>query len=265
METAADPIIAVLRAGHDDLVAFVAGLGADGPTHPSAATEWTVAQVLSHLGSGAEITLAGLNVALTGEDNRGENFNPSVWDRWNAKTPQAMADDFVTSNEALVSRYESIDAATRESLRIDLGFLPAPVDLASAATMRLNEFALHTWDVKAGFDPSATLDPSAVPLLLPRVPTMLGFVGHAEALDGVTGTLAVDLVDPASSFGVEIGDKFALTDTPPADPGATVSAPAEAWLRLVTGRLSPQYTPAGVTVTGDLVSLDDLRKAFPGF
>ncbi len=227
MDITADQVIAVLRAGHDELVAFVAGLGPDGPTHSSGASEWTVAQVLSHLGSGAEITLAGLNVALTGEDGRGEGFNQSVWDRWDAKSPAEMAADFVGSNEALVARYESIDAATRESLLIDLGFLPAPVPLAVAATMRLNEFALHSWDVYAGFDPSATVAADAVPLLLPRVPTLLGWVGHADELAGATGSLAVDLSDPDDSFGLEIGEKLAITDEAPSDPGATLSAPAE--------------------------------------
>jgi uncharacterized protein (TIGR03083 family) len=265
MDITADQVIAVLRAGHDELVAFVAGVGSDGPTHGSGASEWTVAQVLSHLGSGAEITLAGLNVALTGEDGRGEGFNQSVWDRWNAKSPAEMAADFVGSNEALVSRYESIDAATRESLLIDLGFLPAPVPLAVAATMRLNEFALHSWDVHAGFDAAAVVAPEAVPLLLPRVSMMLGWVGHADELGGKTGSLAVHISNPESSFGVEIGEKLAITDDAPTDPDATLSAPAESWLRLVSGRLKPEYTPASVVVTGDLVSLDDLRRVFPGF
>jgi uncharacterized protein (TIGR03083 family) len=263
MPTDADQVIAVLRTGHDSLAEFVAPLGADGVTRPSGASEWTVAQVLSHLGSGAEITLAGLDAALTGQDGRGSGFNESVWDRWNAKSPQDQAADFITADETLVSRYEGIDATTRESLRIDLGFLPEPVDLAFAATMRLNEFSLHAWDVLVGFDPSATVPSEAAGLLVDRTGWMFGFFGHPEALEA-RGELAIHLSEPDRHFGVAIADSIAIAEEPSA-PGAVFSGPAEAWLRLTTGRLGPEYTPASVTVTGDLLDLADLRRVFPGF
>jgi uncharacterized protein (TIGR03083 family) len=260
----ADQLIVALRAGHETLTEFVGSLGPDGATHSSGASEWTVAQVLSHLGSGAEITLAGLEVAITGEDGRGEGFNQSVWDRWNAKSPQEQVADFITSDEELVSRYESTDAATRASLRFDFGFLPQPVDLAFAAGLRHNEFVLHSWDVVVGFDPSATLPATDAALLLAGPPLLFDFRGKADGLNGARGTLAVELSEPDRTFGVDLGDKIRLIDTPSA-PGATFNGPAEAWLRLTSGRLAPQYTPVSVTVTGDLVDLADLRRVFPGF
>jgi uncharacterized protein (TIGR03083 family) len=263
MPTPADQIIAVLRSGHDSLAEFVAPLGVDGVTRPSGASEWTVAQVLSHLGSGAEITLAGLDAALTGSDERGPGFNESIWDRWNAKSPQDQAADFITADEALVSRYEGIDAATRESLRIDMGFLPEPVDLAFAATMRLNEFSLHAWDVLVGFDPAATVPSEAAGLLVDRTGWMFAFSGHPEALEA-RGELAIHLSEPDRQFGLVIADAISVADEPSA-PGAIFTGPAEAWLRLTAGRLAPEYTPASVTVTGDLADLADLRRAFPGF
>ena len=49
-----------------------------------------------------------------------------------------------------------------------------------------------------------------------------------------------------------------------ANPTATFVGPLEAAIRLVGGRLTAAHTPAGVEVIGD-VTLDDLRKVFPGF
>ncbi|MEV8615858.1 hypothetical protein AB0383_49595 [Amycolatopsis sp. NPDC051373] len=46
-------------------------------------------------------------------------------------------------------------------------------------------------------------------------------------------------------------------------PSATFDGPAEAFIRLVSGRLKAPYD-TGVTVDGAL-SLDDLRRVFPGF
>ena len=45
---------------------------------------------------------------------------------------------------------------------------------------------------------------------------------------------------------------------------ATFSGPLEAAIRLLSGRLKPEFTPAGVDVSGN-VTLDELRKVFPGY
>ena len=45
---------------------------------------------------------------------------------------------------------------------------------------------------------------------------------------------------------------------------ATFDGPLEAGIRLMAGRLKPEHTPAGVDVTGN-VTLDELRKVFPGY
>ena len=79
MTTLIDRTIAALRTNHDDLSALVRRLDAADLERLSSASEWTVAQVLSHLGSGAEIGLASLRAALTGEDAPAQDFNQSVW------------------------------------------------------------------------------------------------------------------------------------------------------------------------------------------
>lgn len=264
MSTAADQIIDALRAQHNAMAALIKDMDEREVNRPSAATDWTVAQVLSHLGSGAEIALAALEASLTGVDAVGPEFAPNVWDRWNTKSSAQMAADFVPANHALVARYESIDDATRATLRIDLGFLPEPVDLATAAGLRLNEFTLHSWDVLVAFDPSATLPATGPSVLIDRFALLFGWLGHADALNGKRGVLAVHTREPERGFGVELSDAVRLVDEP-ADPDAVLTLPAEAWLRLIAGRLGPDHTPASVSIAGDLISIDELRTVFPGF
>jgi uncharacterized protein (TIGR03083 family) len=259
----ADRVIAALRSGHDDLAGYAAGLDEKGLAGPSGAAEWPVAQVLSHLGSGAEIGLATLERALAGGGQPPEGANESVWDRWNAMSPAEQRDGFLVSNDRLVSRYESLDAATREDLRIDLGFLPAPVSVAEAARMRLSEFALHEWDVRAVAQPGATVAYSAVPLLLDGYGSMLAWIARPHELGGRRAALAVQLREPQASYGLVLGEQVSLGEAP-AEPDGVLRLPAEAWLRLLTGRLGPQFTPPGVQVQGP-VTLDDLRRVFPGF
>ncbi|MET0966579.1 MAG: maleylpyruvate isomerase family mycothiol-dependent enzyme, partial [Nakamurella sp.] len=262
MTSTADEAISALRTGHDTLVATLADLPEGGLTGPSGASEWTVADVLSHLGSGAEIGLATLEAALSGTEAPGGDFNQGVWDRWNAMTPQDQADGFVKANEALVTRYESLDEHTRQTQRIKI-FLPDPVDVATSAGFRLNEFTLHSWDVRVGGDPAAELAAEAVASLLDVAPYMFGWLGRPkDVLAGKAAVVAVTINDPARAFGLEITDRVALVDSPSA-PDASLAIPAEAWLRLVSGRLSPEHTPVGVSATG-AVSLDQLRQIFPG-
>ncbi|MEV4660011.1 maleylpyruvate isomerase family mycothiol-dependent enzyme [Micromonospora sp. NPDC049301] len=263
MSTAADQIITALRAGHEELAALVRDLKEDDLLLPSGASEWQVSQVLSHLGSGAEINLATLNAARTGTPAPDGDFNRGVWQRWDAMRPAEHAAGFLEADQRLVEAYEALDAASRASLRIDLGFLPEPVDVATAGRFRLSEFALHQWDVEVAFNPFAAVTPQAVSLLLDQVGGMLAWTSRPQELAGREATLLVRLHEPERTYGLRLGERIELTDVPE-QPDGELTAPAEAWLRLATGRLSPQHTPDGVRVTGP-VSLDDLRRVFAGF
>src|SRR3954451_2625338 len=84
--TLVDRTVAALRASHDTLAALVSTLSEEQLTGRSGATEWTVAQALSHLGSGAEIARKPVATAA-GQQVEGE----SIWARWNASAPAEQA------------------------------------------------------------------------------------------------------------------------------------------------------------------------------
>jgi uncharacterized protein (TIGR03083 family) len=258
----ADRTIAALRTNHDDLAALVPGLSTEQLTGPSGASEWSAAQVLSHMGSGAEISLAGLTTALTGGPDPAPDFNQSVWDRWNALSPQEQADSFIESNARLIDAFEAISPEQRESVQVKLGFLPFPLQLAAIAGMRLNESAQHSWDVRVALDPQAGIAEDAAGVLAEQLAGPLsfmpGFFGKAEAL---AKPAVIDIA--ASGYGFVVADAVSVTDAV-SEPTATFTGPLEAAIRLVGGRLTPKFTPEGVEVTGN-VTLDDLRRVFPGF
>jgi uncharacterized protein (TIGR03083 family) len=262
MTTLADRTIAALRTNHDELAVLVPALSDAQLRGASGAAEWSVAQVLSHLGSGAEIGLAVLTATLDGDPLPGQEFNEGVWQRWNALHPRAQADGFVEHSDRLVAAYESLSAEQRADVRVDLGFLPEPLPLAAVAGMRLNELALHSWDARVALDPQAALlgDTAEVltEQLVGHLGFMIGFVGRADAV-AEPAVVAVE----GSTLGIVIADKVALTDAV-TDPTATFAGPREAVIRLLAGRLDAAHTPAGVDVTGAL-TLDDLRKVFPGY
>ncbi len=128
---------------------------------------------------------------------------------------------------------------------------------------RLVEQALHAWDVHVAFEPAAALDTAAVGLLVELLPPGASLV-DAEVLSALApARLAVEITDPAQRYILDLGVQARLY---PADGGATsglLRLPAEALMRLVTGRLDPAHTPAGTRAEGR-PSLDELRRLYPG-
>jgi putative sterol carrier protein len=108
------------------------------------------------------------------------------------------------------------------------------------------------------------LRPDAPPLLLEHMAFMLGWLAKPAALGGRAVALRIDLSDLDRSFGLAVDGGGASLGDVPAQPDGVVALPAEAWVRLVTGRLDAAHTPASVAVSGD-VPLETLRQVFPGF
>lgn len=252
--------IRAARASHERLVGLASGLTEDQLSSQSYDTEWTVAQVLSHLGSGAEIFTLILDAFLAGADAPGGEQFQAVWAVWNAKSPVAMRDDALASNAALIARLEAI--TPEQAAAASFAFGPFSLDLAGFVRMRLSEHALHTWDVAEFLDPAAVVAQDAVELLLPGVGMMAGRGGKPA-----DPAFSVKLVttDGLGSWAVVAGDPVTFG---PAEEGAAydgeVALPAESLLRLIAGRLDPDHTPVGVTESGSR-GLVDLRAVFPGF
>jgi uncharacterized protein (TIGR03083 family) len=178
--------------------------------------------------------------------------------------PAARVPAYLDANAALLDWYDSHPAPVLDTLRVDLGVLPRPVDVATTGLFRLNEFTMHSWDVRVALDPAATLHPDAVPPLLERVAPMLAVVAKPAILAGHGGTVRVTLHEPDRTFGLRLSDSGCTIGDLPDAPDATLIAPGEAWLRLVSGRLTPGHTPPAVQATGSL-DLDTLRQVFPGY
>jgi uncharacterized protein (TIGR03083 family) len=173
-------------------------------------------------------------------------------------SPADQAAGFVKYDQAYVDAVEAL-SAEQPDRDIDLGILPEPVPLLVALGMRLSEVANHAWDVRVGVDPSATVDPDSAELLVELfagpLAFLLGFSAKADQVDQ-----EVRLAIPGG--GIQITDTVTVIDTID-DPTATFEGRPEAVVRLLTGRLRPEYA-AGVTVTGN-VTLDELRTVFPGY
>jgi uncharacterized protein (TIGR03083 family) len=254
--------IASVRRSHNRLAGLTRPLTPEQIRAQSYDTEWSVAQVLSHVGSGAEISALMLPGALGEGEPAGPERFQAVWDVWNAKTPDEQAADALVADAGAVALLEEL---TDDQLAaISLPFFGMNLDAVGLVRLRLGEHALHTWDVAVTFDPAATVSADAVELLIDNVPEFLApRLGQAP---DAPYAVRIRSVAPDRDYLLTTADAVTMTGWPQDGYDGTageVTMPAEALLRLAYGRLDPAHTPAGVT--GDDADLDTLRKIFPGF
>ena len=257
----AQEVLGVLRRSHERLVGAISDMSVEQAEGQSYDTEWTIAQVASHLGSGADIFALILEAGITGEPAPGLDKMQPIWDCWNAKVPLDQVRGCVPADAALL---DLVDAMTSEQQAAwELDFFGAERTLAGFLLMRLAEHALHAWDILVVDEPRATLSADAAGLIVDSLALLVHRVGRSKA-----GPIDVDVTttDPARQFLLTVREDTAdLAAAPNSDEQSgrsKLQLSAEAFVRLVYGRLDPDHTPAAVIGHDGLLPL--LRAAFPG-
>jgi len=251
--------ISTLRRSHDRLTALLQGLDADGIRQESYDAGWPIAQVASHLGSQAEVFGLVLEAGLTGNDVPDMPAVHQIWARWDGSTPEEQVKASLEANEAFLAGVESLSPEDQERFTAEM--FGTEVDLNQLVAMKLSEHAIHTWDVATALDPAATVSDDAVALLLDDVPALAAQVGTPTT---EPTTIAVTVTDPERRYLVVTGPAVsvaAIEDNADDGTDASLRLPAEAFLRLVYGRLDPTHVPAGVIEGAEL---ETLRTVFRG-
>jgi len=226
---------------------------------PSYDKEWTNADVLSHIGSGAVIMGRRLEDAAAGRDTP-DDFNQGVWDEWNAKSPRDRADTTLVSDARFLEIAEGMSEDERGRVKVSMG--PMALDFGSFIGLRLNEHALHTWDIEVMGDASLGLSEVAAAQMIDRLEMIARWTAKPTGSERV---VSVRTSGPERLFTISLS-----ADRVDFAPGAVDGAAegsvdlelgAEALIRLVYGRLDAGHTPA---FKGSEELLDELRKVYPG-
>jgi uncharacterized protein (TIGR03083 family) len=250
-----------LRESHEALIAQVTRLAPEQLQVGSYCRGWDIAQVLSHLGSSAEIGLLGLERALVDSPPLERGAFPVIWDRWNSLSPMDKVAAMVLWDRRFVSVLQGVDERILSSLQVAL--FGRNLNGTSIVVLRLGEHALHSWDVAVAFDPVAEVLSTSIELLIDRVPFIAGRLGKAEKASGKE-QIEIRTFRPERRFFLSVFERVALTERADREPEGTLELPSAALVRLVYGRLDPRHTPPGVHVEGR-ADLDELRQIFSGF
>jgi uncharacterized protein (TIGR03083 family) len=260
-EAAGLVVFQALRTSHERLASALEHFDDDHVGDPSYDDDWTVAQVASHLGSGAEIFSLLLDAGLRHQPAPGAEQFQVVWQRWNTQSDAQQCQDALRSDASFLDRLSRLTSDEWAHWRLD--FLGAEQTLTELLRLRLGEHAVHTWDIAVVLDTAASLPLGATTLILDDLPRLVERVGK-----GTREPVTVHVVtrQPDREFVLQVATDTArlMPDTSSSATTASLRLPSEAFVRLIYGRLDPDHTAPG-SVQADGVALDTLRDAFPGF
>jgi uncharacterized protein (TIGR03083 family) len=244
-----------LHASVDHLTVLVAGLDEPAMERSAYPEQWTIADVMAHVGSGAVIMARRVEDSLRGEAVP-DDFPAGVWARWDGKSPRARVEDGLDADRAFLHRLESLTDDERDGLRVPLG--PMTVGFDEIVGVRVNEHVLHTWDIEVALTPGAKLLPAALPQVVDNLELIARFTACPT---GTQRTIRIRTSGPERRFRIDLrpdGVELAHDDGRVAP---DLELPAEAFVRLVYGRLDPERAPSNGIGAEEL---DELRRVYPG-
>ncbi|WP_072802601.1 maleylpyruvate isomerase N-terminal domain-containing protein [Rhodococcoides yunnanense] len=249
--------LVALQAASTDLRSLAGELSDEDLLQPSFVGAWTVAQVLSHLGSGAEICTDLVRRGLAGDERGPQRIElVPIWDRWNALSPSEQRDEWSRADSVHLDLLTSISADQEQSLRIP--YFAGPMDLTTYLGYRLSEHSLHGWDVAVAYDSSATV--GQLDLVWQRI-DMIANRFHDHATREQLAPRRVSLHHDGQHDCLDIADEVHIGVNDDRAAHTAVTATTDILTRLVYGRVRPGDF---LDITGP-TTRDELTQLFPGF
>jgi uncharacterized protein (TIGR03083 family) len=262
-----DTVVAAIRQELEVLDRYLAALQPQGWSGPTACTEWTVQKTVSHLGSGAQLNLGTLRTNLDGAEPIGDEARRGVWDHFDSLAPEPLHAEFRGRTREYLDYLANLPADKRGG-RVQS--FAGETSIAEFAQFRLFELSLHSWDIRVALDPTARLLPLSARTNFPHALGMLNRRANKAAKAEMTGAAyRFEVFGPVTErFAIVVRDgNVEVADAPHENVLATVRLPAEAFIRLYTGRLPLERAEADgeVSIEGDRAAALRLNTLFPGF
>lgn len=252
----------------DRLEGVVTGVTLEQWKLPSAATGWTIGDVVAHLDLGLTL-YARLLEAVSGGAGAGrvwkafgkvgEKVAPMAGPAFNAVNtaiPRIM--ERALAPEVVRGRFEASARKVRTQLdRLGSGdytrpvyYIGGPYPLSFFMALMVNEIAVHGWDIESRLRSDAHLDEPAGSVLpwfyWSATPLMLKLPA------GTGGSVAVTLQDPTSVMWWSLSDGATGTGTVP-NPDVQITGPASPFVLALAGRIPAEEAieKTLLTVSGD--------------
>ena len=269
--------IALIRGLSDRLREFMASLPQEEWTRPSACEHWEVRDVVAHVTSGAGRQIDSMRRGLAGDCSSPPGFESvdlTTLSATNVNRDIALRKElgdqllpaFAARHEKLTGLLDGFTAKGWDTpcWHARKGAMPAEeyVDL------RVQELAIHDWDIRSGLDAGARLDPESVPALLEIAPSWLRASFRPGPPLAPPAVFRFEVAAPAAfSHDVVVkGDGFQLGPAGESKAGVVVRCDADSYLLYLYGRLTAAAGVAAgrLDVDGDASQLQRFEEWFKG-
>ncbi len=276
--TSVESQIELVKTLVSDISGLVGTLSSEQLALPSACAEWQVQDVVSHLVGGAERQIDSMRRGRAGDAGPPEGFTPlesSAMSSTNAQRDiqrrQQLAGGLVPAFDEFYDRlYQEMDGFNPDGWDIPCwhlrrGAMPA----ADYVELRIQELAIHDWDIRKALEPEPSLHPDSIDPLLSMAPKWLRMCFRpGEKLDAPI-LYEFDLAPPhETSIVVRVaGDSFEILSAGEAPEDRwTVCAEAPTFLLFIYGRLTGQKAISAneFAISGDSSLLERFESWFKG-
>lgn len=263
-------VSSALRGVFNNVDAYLSRLDPAGWREQSYCKDWKVYQVVSHLGSGAEIMGRGLEAGLRETTPLDDEGRRAIWARFDALGPDGIYPAFLEANRYYFSVVDSVGQGGEQEYERLIPAFRGPVTPAQHMTLRLSEFAIHAWDIAVVRRPAARISQPAVDILVDNLADRVGRLAHKDVAAALGGkAIAITLVDPPRSFVLSFADGTAALGHG-GNTQASLAMAAESFIRLLTGRLDGRQLEREIArdlarARGDRALIAALPDVFRGF
>ena len=254
------------HAGAERLTQYLSSLPHASWQSPSACEGWEVRDVVGHLAWGAELYISAISRGIEGNKSPQEGYPPEgeidreTFPAWAARQAIVYRK---RQGEQLPVTFETRNAQLHK-LMADLRpqdwekpcYHPlGPREVGVLIVFRAIELSMHAWDIQSVVDPSTSLLPESLPILMERIPAMLS--GTFQPDTRLRSPIRYRfLVTGAVTGGHDLvleGDRLRVEPIGTAEAQVTCRSDTETFALPMFHRLSPQTAIASgrLTVEGD--------------
>jgi uncharacterized protein (TIGR03083 family) len=256
---------------------FLGALPTEAWELPSACDLWQVRDVVAHVTGGAERQIESMARGLRGDASPPPTFAPmdvATMAAHNARRDIVLRERLGEGLLAtFATRFDQLGELLAKFGPQDWvkpcwyarrGVLPA----RDYVDLRIQELAVHDWDIRWAIEPEPHLDPESVPLLLEEAPTWLGMSFRPGPRLPSPLVYRFDVTGQPSRRHLVVveGDSFRVIPGSEAEADVVLRCDPETYLLLVCGRLRATGAVAEgrLAVAGDARLVEQFQEWFGG-
>ena len=257
---------------------FLAGLDERMWTRDSACEGWVIGDVVAHLAGGAATWANSITRAVAGDSSppEGQDFlapgqrgSETIGQTARSSRQQlgtGLMENFRTGYDGL--------AQVLADLKADDWDKPCfhrrgPMPIIDFVSLRLQELAIHGWDIRSGLDQNANVSAEALPVLAGRVSRWLSFafVPGLNLPTPVRYRFDISTPVPVHEDVIVTGDSYSLQPSGRGAADVTFRGNTGNYILLIYGRLQPRQGVANgrLTIEGSQAEADNFTAWFKGF